>query len=514
MALLAEVARLVRSATNATQVVVWLRLDGGWSAAASAGSTGPAAPGPPASDLCVAIHDAGEELGVLAIDGATGRSPHVDRLVADLASHAGVVTRSLHLRETLRQRVEIARERHREVTTARARLVTVQDTQRRRLERDIHDTCQQQATLLAGRIGLASTLLQTDPALARDTLCNAAADVERLAAALHRLTSTTSIAELLADGVAPALPAEATGLPVTVAVEDARAGTRVPELESVLYFCAMEGLQNAARHSGASTVHIGISQTSATILLTVRDEEPVRSDRPTTGTGLRNLRERLDPWRGTLTIRSTFSWYRPRGVPARVMVGSMRRVALGLTTLCLATAGTTMLALFAARRPGDLPANVIVPIYYSVPLTLAFAAVAAAILGSRPGHPVGWSLGAVGALAAAGTFAEGYAAWGLRGLDWVIWAWTLLGAPTFAALAASLLLFPTGAPPGPAWRWLGRALVGYVAVAVVVTALAPWPRRNHFTVLFVMGQRDGRPSTPSAGTPRRGWPTSSRSSRR
>ncbi len=175
----------------------------------------------------------------------------------------------------------------------------------------------------------------------------------------------------------------------------------------------------------------------------------------------------------------------------------MKRAALATVTLCLIAAGVALLGAALAWPPGGLPRSVVVVVLYNVPIALTFSAVGLAILRRSPGHPVGWSLGLLGAATAVGTFTEGYAAWELAGLDWLLWGWTLLDS-LFAAFAAALLLFPTGTLPGPRWRWLGRALVVYVIASTLVSAFAPWPRRDGFSVLFVMEWR-GWPSTQPLG---------------
>ncbi len=299
--MLAEAATLVRAATGANRVAVRLHLDDTWSTVASAPSTETAHD---ENGLVIPIHHADDEVGALVLIGGDPLPPGAQRVVSDVATQAGVVTRTLQLREGLRRGLATAQLRHREVVVARKELVAVQDAERRRLERDIHDTCQQRATLIAGHIGLAGALVGTNPDAARDALARAASDVESLAASVQRLASGNPVADLLGDGLGAALRAQAIGLPFSVTVHDLLDGRCEPEVESVLFLCATEALQNAAQHSGASTVEIGLSQADGDVVLTARDNgSGFDLSRPTAGTGLRNMRERLEPWRGTLVIR-------------------------------------------------------------------------------------------------------------------------------------------------------------------------------------------------------------------
>jgi signal transduction histidine kinase len=314
--LLAEMARVVLAGTGASAVVVWLRIESTWVPAARCPREVPADPvpvrgdeplRPPGADLVVPILHGGELLGAIAVTKSSSGSliPLEQRLVTDLASHAGIVTRTLHLRESLRSRLEVSRERQRELVTSRAQLIAAHDAERRRLERDVHDTCQQQAVLLAGRLGLASTLARSDPAAARTALDEAADDVERLASALDRLTRAAPVPELVASGIAAALRAQTAHLP-GVEVDDHTRRRHHAEIEAAIYFCAMEAIQNATKHAQAEHVLVTVAEPNGWLRCSVRDDgSGFDTRRPGGGTGLRNMRERLAPWRGRLTVRSS-----------------------------------------------------------------------------------------------------------------------------------------------------------------------------------------------------------------
>lgn len=156
-----------------------------------------------------------------------------------------------------------------------------------------------------------------------------------------------------------------------------------------------------------------------------------------------------------------------------------------VATGALLAAGTAMLLLFVARHPGALPAHTVVPVFYNVPVALAFAVVSTVILLRLPGHPIGWSLGLVGVAIGFGFFTEGYAAWAGPGTTWMLWVWTVLTGPMFFGLAMALLLFPTGRPASPRWLWVAGLLWGYLAAAILVSSVAPWPREDELLVIAV-----------------------------
>jgi hypothetical protein len=116
---------------------------------------------------------------------------------------------------------------------------------------------------------------------------------------------------------------------------------------------------------------------------------------------------------------------------------------------------------------------------------LLFGWFGALIVSRQPRHPIGWILCAFGLVAGMAAFTSEYAIYGLRSdpgavpggaaLAWVS-AWMF---PFYLALlAALLLLFPTGRPPSPRWRWvLWTAGIGN-ALAVVGLLSSLWPRRG------------------------------------
>jgi hypothetical protein len=115
---------------------------------------------------------------------------------------------------------------------------------------------------------------------------------------------------------------------------------------------------------------------------------------------------------------------------------------------------------------------------------LLFGWFGALIVSRRPGHPIGWVLCALGLMSGFGAFAVEYAVYGLitrpgavPAAATVAWCDTWEFAVDFGLLAALLLLFPSGRPPSPRWRWvLWLAATG--VVLATVGALGLWPLRG------------------------------------
>lgn len=324
--LLRDLSGVVRSGTGARRALVWLRIDSTWQPAAGSPDIGGAQavaadgdrlPRPLDTALAVPIRHGGELLGAITVvKSGTAVIPVERRLVADLASHAGVVTRTLHLLETLQHRLDLSRRRQQDLVTARAEVVLAQDAERRRLARDMHDTCQQRAVVLAGRLALARAVVHRDPDEARAALQDAAADVDSLATGLRRLTAATPPPELAAGGVAGALRAETATLPFTVDLVDGTRHRFRAELEETVYFCCMEAIQNAVKHASPSRIRVRLAVQDGWLAAEVSDDGPgFDAEHASPGAGLANMRERVRRWDGQVAIRSS-----PAGTTVEIRV--------------------------------------------------------------------------------------------------------------------------------------------------------------------------------------------------
>jgi signal transduction histidine kinase len=176
--------------------------------------------------------------------------------------------------------------------------------ERRRIERDLHDGAQQR--LLA---------LQINLALLGERL---AREAPERAAELNELTGqideTIHDVRALAHGVAPpvlteagladALVTAAQAAPLTTAVHADGIARYPPAIETTVYFCCLEALQNAVKHArGATHVTIELADDGA-LRFAVMDDGLGFPLAPTHGSGLENMRERLAAVGGWLTVDS------------------------------------------------------------------------------------------------------------------------------------------------------------------------------------------------------------------
>jgi signal transduction histidine kinase len=104
-------------------------------------------------------------------------------------------------------------------------------------------------------------------------------------------------------GIGPALETITDRSPIPVTV-DVHTDGRLPErVEVTAYYVVSEALTNAAKHSGASVVHVMGSTTDSELRLTISDDGAGGAD-PTRGTGLVGLKDRVEALGGTLTVHS------------------------------------------------------------------------------------------------------------------------------------------------------------------------------------------------------------------
>jgi len=301
--ILVRMARLLAEGTGATSAVVWLRVGdevrpaATWPTDEAMATAIPlAADEPPVIDGATAsipVRHQRELLGLLTVTKPPNEplSPVEEKLVADLAGQAGLVLANSRLIEDLR--------------ASRQRLVAAQDVERRRLERNLHDGAQQQLVAMAVRLRLARTTASKDLAEADRMLEQLEGDVSDALENLRELARGV-YPPLLADrGLAAAIEAQARRSPVPVHVEADGIGRYPQELETALYFCTLEALQNAAKYAEANEVAVRLAEDHGELVLSIRDDGRGfdRAETPL-GSGLQNMADRLAALGGTLTVRS------------------------------------------------------------------------------------------------------------------------------------------------------------------------------------------------------------------
>ncbi|MBV8220941.1 MAG: PAS domain-containing protein, partial [Solirubrobacterales bacterium] len=162
-----------------------------------------------------------------------------------------------------------------EVRASRARIVQAGDEARRLMERDLHDGAQQRLTTL-GLILRSAQAQARAAAGARPAVLRALEDaLEALKAGLSELRTLARglhPAILTDEGLLPALEALVTRSSTPVNLSAMPIGRLPTPVETTAYLFVSEGLANAVRHAGASSVAVEVERQEGTLFVTVSDD--------------------------------------------------------------------------------------------------------------------------------------------------------------------------------------------------------------------------------------------------
>jgi signal transduction histidine kinase len=255
----------------------------------------------------VALPPLSSERRLTEVRGTHGR---VAVLVHDAAlEHAPAVTQvagGFALMALENQRLETQlRSSLRELRASRSRILSAADRERRRIERDLHDGAQQRLVGLGIQLELAGDLVETDPTRAARRLRELARDVDDAVDEVRLLAQGLVPPLLVERGLVEALREVAASTPLVTTVQADALGRYPPEIESAVYFCCREALQNASKHAGgARSVSVTLWEDDE-LRFEVRDDGGGLPDRAhQRGAGLTNMRDRIAAVGGRLTIES------------------------------------------------------------------------------------------------------------------------------------------------------------------------------------------------------------------
>lgn len=197
------------------------------------------------------------------------------------------------------------------LSQARVGALSAAQTERHRIERDLHDSVQPRLVSLAMTIGLAQTKLDSDPPAARGLIAEAHTEAMSALAELRNVVRGIAPTILSDRGLDAALSAvvqrtETAGVPTTLHIQLPR---RLPaEVEACAYFVVAEALTNVAKHAdaGQAVVTVRVDDASNSLYVTVFDDGRGGAHIGTDddATGLRGLAERVRAARGTFEVSS------------------------------------------------------------------------------------------------------------------------------------------------------------------------------------------------------------------
>jgi signal transduction histidine kinase len=191
-----------------------------------------------------------------------------------------------------------------DLRASRSRIVASADEERHRLERDLHDGAQQRLYLLQIKLGRLRQGVADDRLVGEieEIEADAAAALEELRVLAHGIFPTV----LVESGVPEALRAFAVDAPIPVRVTDHWVGRCSPTIEAALYFCALEAIQNAAKHAGdGARVMVNLDRNDDRVDLSIEDDGPgFQPAGVSGGMGFVTMRDRIGAVGGELEIIS------------------------------------------------------------------------------------------------------------------------------------------------------------------------------------------------------------------
>jgi len=219
-----------------------------------------------------------------------------EELVQAVCAAAAFALENERLQAELRARLE-------ELKASRARIVEAADTERRRIERNLHDGTQQRLVSISMALGLAEARLTSDPRAAAGVIREARESIGEALQELRELSQGIHPGLLTERGLGPALHELAYRAPVPVQI-DVGLDSRLPEqVEAAAYYLVAEALANVAKHSSATRASVSVQRDNGRALVAVEDDGRGGAD-PAHGSGLRGLADRVEALGGSLEVAS------------------------------------------------------------------------------------------------------------------------------------------------------------------------------------------------------------------
>ena len=194
-------------------------------------------------------------------------------------------------------------EAYTKLASSRARIVEAADTERRRLERNLHDGAQQRLVSLALQLRLVKAALQRDPEEAETLLRTADSELSQALDELRELARGIHPAVLSDRGLVAALHALAERAPVRVTVTRIPDGRLPDPIEAAIYYLVAEAITNIAKYAQATRASVAVERSNGIATVVVSDDG-VGGAQPGPGSGLVGLADRVEALGGRLHLDS------------------------------------------------------------------------------------------------------------------------------------------------------------------------------------------------------------------
>jgi signal transduction histidine kinase len=247
------------------------------------------------------------EVPLLSTDDLGELTNSFNRMLAGLREREGLREQNLELTADLQASLTDLQHHAAELRASRERIVTAADAARRGLERDLHDGAQQQLVLLGLKLGMAERLLDRDPAAGRAAVVELREDLDQALVELRDLAHGIYPLQLESEGLPGALAEIAGRAAIPTTLDCNGAGRYPPEVETAVYFCCLEALQNSAKHAGGGAhATVRVMQRESKLEFEIADNghgfDTTSANR---SIGVQNMTDRIGALGGHLQIDST-----------------------------------------------------------------------------------------------------------------------------------------------------------------------------------------------------------------
>lgn len=217
-----------------------------------------------------------------------------------------------HFRDALNSMLEELSSSHKRLEELSTKVLSVQEEERKRVARELHDETSQALTLLMIELRM---LEKADPKDRKKKIADLWAYTSQILDEVDRLILELRPSDLDELGLIPALRtytkayAEKFNLDIHFQVTGLKG--RLPgNMEVSFYRIAQEALTNVVKHSGATSVWISVKSEDSLVVVTIKDngcgfnmDEAMKSEER--GLGLFGMRERMSTIGGELRIHTS-----------------------------------------------------------------------------------------------------------------------------------------------------------------------------------------------------------------
>ncbi|MGH3204428.1 MAG: histidine kinase [Streptosporangiaceae bacterium] len=184
---------------------------------------------------------------------------------------------------------------------ARSQAITAAESERRRIERDLHDGLQPRLVSLAVDLGIAEARFEKDPDSARALLARAHQDAKTAIEELRGLVRGIHPSVLDGRGLDAALSALIASCPVPVSLHVDLPRRPDQIREAAAYYVAAEAITNISKHASARSAAVTVGSEGRNLRVVVEDDGSGGA-RLGPGGGLSGLAARIRSIDGTFTV--------------------------------------------------------------------------------------------------------------------------------------------------------------------------------------------------------------------